>query len=108
MLAYPFIKELTDKVSMYAKNMKIDVYEIKNNFSEREYNGDRTADGTGHFGTIARKTVREQLLISRTMLKASDEYFLDDMSYKQLGKKLKTTVTVTGNNGEEFIKTLIK
>jgi putative radical SAM enzyme (TIGR03279 family) len=107
-LAYPFIKELTDKVSMYAKNMKIDVYEIKNNFFGENITVTGLLTGQDISEQLQGKELGEQLLISRTMLKASDEHFLDDMSYKQLGKKLKTTVTVTDNNGEEFIKTLIK
>jgi NifB/MoaA-like Fe-S oxidoreductase len=93
---------------MYAKNMKIDVYEIKNNFFGENITVTGLLTGQDISEQLQGKQLGEQLLISRTMLKASDEYFLDDMSYKQLGKKLKTTVTVTGNNGEEFIKTLIK
>lgn len=108
MLAYPYIKELASKVCMLAKNMRIDVYEIKNGFFGENVTVAGLLTGQDLENGLANKELGEELLISRTMLKANEEVFLDDTSYKQLGKKLKTAITVVDNNGMEFIKALIK
>lgn len=107
-LAYPYIKELASKVCMLAKNMRIDVYEIKNGFFGENVTVTGLLTGQDLENGLANKELGEELLISRTMLKANEEVFLDDTSYKQLGKKLKTAITVVDNNGMEFIKALIK
>jgi putative radical SAM enzyme (TIGR03279 family) len=107
-LAYPYIKELSDKVMSYAKNMKIDVHEIKNGFFGENVTVTGLLTGQDLEKGLNAKEVGDELLISRTMLKANEEVFLDDYSCKQLGKKLKTVITIVDNNGMEFIKALIK
>jgi NifB/MoaA-like Fe-S oxidoreductase len=107
-LAYPYIKELTDKACQFANNIKIDVYEIKNGFFGENVTVTGLLTGQDLENGLSSKNLGEELLISRTMLKASEDVFLDNISYKQLSRKLKTNITVVDNNGIEFIKALIK
>lgn len=107
-LSYPYIKRLVEKTAKYAKNMTFNVYQIENGFFGEFVTVTGLLTGQDLESGLCEKDLGSELLISKTMLKANQDVFLDDYSYKQLSKKLKTPITPVDNNGMEFIKALIK
>ncbi|NLF37677.1 MAG: DUF512 domain-containing protein, partial [Clostridiaceae bacterium] len=107
-LSFPFIERLVKEVMKYAPDIKIDVYKLENNF----FGGHVTVAGllTGQdlLDGLKKVDLKDGLLISRTMLKADEDIFLDNYSLKQISKELKTTITAVNNNGAQFIEALIK
>lgn len=107
-LSFPFIERLVKEVMKYAPDIKIDVYKLENNF----FGGHVTVTGllTGQdlLDGLKKVDLKDGLLISRTMLKADEDIFLDNYSLKQISKELKTTITAVNNNGAQFVKALIK
>ncbi len=49
----------------------------------------------------------QELLISRSMLKAGEEIFLDDYTVGMLEEKLGVKVAVVENNGKDFIEKIL-
>jgi putative radical SAM enzyme (TIGR03279 family) len=100
---FKFIKEMVQELEKRYNNLEITVYPIKNNF----FGENVTVTGLLTGGDIERqlqyKTLGSELFISRSMLKAGEEVFLDDYSVSMLEKNLKVKITIVENNGEDFI-----
>ena len=107
-LSYPYIKRLVEKTAQYAKNMTFNVYQIENGFFGEFVTVTGLLTGQDLESGLFEKDLGSELLISKTMLKANQDVFLDDCSCKRLSKQLKTPITPVDNNGMEFIKALIK
>lgn len=106
-LAYPFIKNLAQRLTEHTDGFCADVYPIKNNF----FGGGVTVSGLVCAGDIIKhlqgKDLGCELLIPASMLRADDDVFLDDISLSELEKTLNVTVTPVLNDGYDFIEKLL-
>jgi len=105
--AYGHIKELSHELEKRYNKLKVSVYPIKNEF----FGENVTVTGLLTGGDIIRqlkdKELGSELLISRSMLKAGEELFLDDYTVESLESEIGTKVTIVENNGEDFIKKIL-
>lgn len=105
--AYGHIKELAQELEKRYNKLKVTVYPIKNEF----FGENVTVTGLLTGGDIVRQLENKmlgcELLISRSMLKAGEELFLDDYTIESLKSGLGTQVTIVENNGEDFIKKIL-
>lgn len=101
------IRDLTGKLSEVCPNVKIHVYPVKNNF----FGGGVTVTGllTGRdiADALAGFELGEELLLSRTTLRAEGDLFLCGMTPRELEEKLGVKITFTENDGGEFLLKLL-
>ncbi|MCX7746761.1 MAG: DUF512 domain-containing protein [Clostridia bacterium] len=105
-LAYKFIGEMA-KLLEERYGIKINVYEIKNLFFGENVTVTGLITGGDIASQLKGKELGSELLISRSMLKAGEELFLDDYTIKRLALELNTKVTVIQNSGKEFIEKIL-
>ena len=48
-----------------------------------------------------------ELLLSRSMLRAGEEVFLDDYTVEMLSNNLNKKITIVENNGEDLVRRII-
>ena len=104
--AYGTVKMLADELSDAAKGLKVDVYKVKNGF----FGGEVTVTGllTGtDLSSLAGLDLGDELLLSRTMLRAEGDLFLDGMTPAELEEKLGVKIKFTECDGGEFLLALL-
>jgi putative radical SAM enzyme (TIGR03279 family) len=110
--AYPLIAELCDKICAKCDGLKINVYEIKNDFFGENITVAGLIVGQDLINQLKGKDLGEYLIISASMVKGTypekvDGVFLDDMTYEQAKNELKTDIKLAYNDGAQFAKIIL-
>lgn len=105
--AYGFIKEMAGVIETRFTGININVYEIKNNFFGENVTVVGLLTGEDLVSQLVGKELGEELLISRSMLKASENLLLDDYTVEMLAQKLKVKVIPVDNNGKDFVEKIV-
>ncbi len=106
-LAYPLICEFAEKLQARVKGLKVNVYEITNNFFGENITVSGLLCGCDLKEQLHGRKLGEQLIISRSMLRAEEEVFLDDVTVCELEKYLGVPVRAVYNDGFELLEALI-
>ena len=109
--AYEFIKELAQRVEDACQGLKVNVYKIRNDFFGESITVSGLLTGTdlaGQLGSFAeRGELGETLYLSRNMLRAEGDLFLDGMTPSELSEKLMgVKIEFLQNDGAEFFSAL--
>lgn len=104
---YNFIKEMADRLEKRYNNLKVAVYPIKNVFFGENVTVTGLLTGKDIAEQLKGAFLGRELLISRSMLKAGEEIFLDDFTVTRLSESLDIKVTIVENCGEDFINKIL-
>ncbi len=109
--AYEYIKEMADKAMSAVPGLKINVYKIRNDFFGENITVVGLLTGKDlleQLKPVAEKgELGEKLLLSKVMLRADGDLFLDDMTPKELSEALGVDIEFTESDGAEFLNALI-
>ncbi len=105
--AYPLMCELTRALANKVKGLKINVYEIKNNFFGEMITVAGLLCGCDLKAQLKGKELGEELFICRSMLRAEEEVFLDDVTVQELSETLGVPVKAVYNDGYELVDALV-
>lgn len=105
--AYKFIREMSDALEQKFRFIKINVYEIINEFFGENVTVAGLLTGRDFVCQLKGKDLGEELLISRSMLKADESIFLDDYTIEMIEKELDIKITPVDNSGEGFIRSVL-
>ena len=111
--AYGFIKELSEKAMATVNGLKVNVYKIKNNFFGESITVSGLLTGTDlaeQLGPYAEGgEIGETLYLSRNMLRAEGDLFLDGKTPEWLSEQLSgVKIEFLQNDGAEFFSALCK
>lgn len=106
-LAYNFIKELSQKLEKKVSGLKINVYQIENNFFGPQITVTGLITGGDIVEQLKDKELGDRLIISSSMLKDDEDIFLDDMKLEELEEKLNIKTIITSWEGFDFISKII-
>ncbi len=105
--AYDMITGLARDLSEVCPDITVNIYKIKNNF----FGGEVTVTGliTGHdlYEQLSGRDLGEELLLSKTMLRAEGDLFLCGETPDGLSEKLGVSIRFTENDGADFLFSLI-
>ena len=105
--AYKTIKALAERLCDAVPGLKINVYEIKNDFFGHSITVAGLITGKDLAAQLADKELGDELLIPDVMLKSGERVFLCDMTVDELSDRLGVTVTPTGTSGADFIRSCL-
>lgn len=105
--AYKYIREMAYVLERKFEKLKVNVYEIKNTFFGENVTVAGLLTGRDLVLQLKGKDLGEELLISRSMLKAEEDLFLDDLTIGGLEKKLNIKVNTVENSGKDFIEKIL-
>jgi putative radical SAM enzyme (TIGR03279 family) len=105
--SYPMMKQHAERLMSVCPDLKVNIYEIINNF----FGTSITVSGllTGHdiYEQIKDKPLGEELLIPQNCLRHGEDVFLCGMTTGELSEKIGVPVRSTGNDGYELCEAIL-
>ena len=106
--AYEFMCEMAKCIMEKCPNVQIDVYKIINNFFGDTITVSGLVTATDIIDQLKDKNLGETLYIPRSMLKADEEIFLDNITLENLSDIMGLEVVHCLNEGKDFIDKILK
>lgn len=106
--AYEFMCEMAKCIMEKCPNVQIDVYKIINNFFGDTITVSGLVTATDIIDQLKDKNLGETLYIPRSMLKAEEEIFLDNITLENLSDIMGLEVVPCLNEGKDFIDKILK
>ncbi|HSQ88035.1 DUF512 domain-containing protein [Romboutsia sp.] len=106
--AFEFIKNMAKEIMDVCPNVQINVYKIVNNFFGNTITVSGLITATDIIEQLKDKDLGETLYISRSMLKADEEIFLDNITLEELNEIMKIEVVPCLNEGNDFVDKILK
>ena len=106
--AYEFMCEMAKCIMEKCPNVQIDVYKIINNFFGDTIPVSGLVTATDIIDQLKDKNLGETLYIPRSMLKADEEIFLDNITLENLSDIMGLEVVPCLNEGKDFIDKILK
>ena len=106
--AYEFMCEMAKCIMEKCPTVQIDVYKIINNFFGDTITVSGLVTATDIIDQLKDKNLGETLYIPRSMLKADEEIFLDNITLENLSDIMGLEVVPCLNEGKDFIDKILK
>ena len=106
--AYEFMCEMAKCIMEKCPNVQIDVYKIINNLFGDTITVSGLVTATDIIDQLKDKNLGETLYIPRSMLKADEEIFLDNITLENLSDIMGLEVVPCLNEGKDFIDKILK
>ena len=105
--AYPMIKTLADKLSHFIRGLDIAVYEIENDFYGRSITVSGLLTGKDILAQLSGRELGEELFVPENCLRDGEDVFLCGMTLGELSSSLGVKVSVSENDGYEFVRAML-
>ena len=105
--AFNFIKSIAKMAENRYNRLKVDVYEIKNNFFGEEITVTGLLCGCDIIEQLKGKDLGERLIISKSMLRDSTDVLLDDTTVTDIENALDVKIKPIENDGFEFLDAVL-
>ena len=105
--AFEFMKKISNYIMNNISGLEIEVYKINNVFFGETITVAGLITASDIINQLKDKDLGEKLFIPRSMLKADEEVFLDDITLEGLSKKLNIDVVPCKVEAKDFIDKLL-
>lgn len=105
--AYEFICRMVKKVQSVCKNLNCTVYKIDNNFFGTTVTVAGLITGVDLIDQLKEKSLSNELLISRSMLRDEGDLFLCQTSLEEVERELGVKITPVEQDGASFVECLL-
>ena len=107
-LAYPYIKKMCETIEKNVSGLKINVYDITNDFFGENITVSGLLTGQDIIAQLKTKELGERLLLPQNVLRRGEDVFLDDITVSELEKALQVKVDIVKSSGYDFLDTILK
>lgn len=107
LLAYPYIKQLTEDIMSEFPNLKVHVYPIVNHFFGENITVSGLLTGQDIMKQLQGKKLGSRLLLPQNVLRSMESVFLDDYTVQDLEKALQVRIDIVKSSGCEFVHSII-
>lgn len=105
--SYPLLKSLCDAACKKIQGLKINVFEIQNDFFGHSITVAGLITGQDLIAQLKGKPLGDELLIPSVMLKTDEDIFLDDITLKQAEEELEIKIKKCDNDGYNLLNMLV-
>ncbi|QNU68320.1 DUF512 domain-containing protein [Ruminiclostridium herbifermentans] len=106
-LVYKNILKLVSDILKVFEGIDVNVYDIENNFFGEHVNVCGLLTGRDIVEQLKDKQLGQELLISRSMLRAGEHVLLDDYTVEQIEAELHVKIRIVENDGADFVSAII-
>lgn len=106
-LAYPYLKKMVDRLEEKFPNIKVHLYDIRNDFFGENITVSGLITGQDLMTQLQRKKLGEVLLIPCNMLKTDEDIFLDDFTVREVESALQVPVDIVKSSGQDLIDAIL-
>ncbi|MCT4631743.1 MAG: DUF512 domain-containing protein [Firmicutes bacterium] len=101
--AYEFIKKIGEMIMEKEPRLKVNVFKINNDFFGETITVSGLITGRDLISQLKDNELGDTLYITKAMLKADEDIFLDDYTLEQVIEALEVNIVPLESEGEEFI-----
>lgn len=102
--AYPYIKEMAEKLCEKYTNTSVQVYRIINYFFGEQITVSGLLTGQDLIGQLKGEKLGERLLLPCNILRSGEDVFLDDITLSELESTLQVKIDIVKSSGRDFIE----
>ncbi|MDF2945060.1 MAG: hypothetical protein K0S01_3918 [Herbinix sp.] len=106
-LAAPYIKQLTTKVSQKYPNIKVEVFTIQNHYFGTDITVAGLLTGGDLIAQLKERALGECLLLPDVLLRNGETILLDDVTVSDMENALQTKIRIVQSDGKSFIDSII-
>lgn len=103
----PILREQMDKLMNKYPKLKVNVYEITNEFFGEKITVSGLITGADLINQLKGKELGQKLILTSDMLRAGEQVFLDDVTVDKLSNTLQVPVDIVKSSGENLVKTIL-
>ena len=107
-LAYPFIKQMAERLTEKYPNLDMQVYCIRNDFFGESITVAGLITGQDLKAQLTGQKLGDRLLLPIAMLRNEEDVFLDDMTISQLSEALQVRIDVVKSSGHDLIDAILQ
>ena len=106
-LVHKIILQLVEEIKSRFPELEVRVYDIRNDFFGPNVTVSGLLTGQDISAQLKDMDLGQELLISRSMLRAGEEVLLDDYQVTRLEEELNIKIRIVENDGRDFVNALI-
>lgn len=106
-LVYRNILQLVDKVKDAYNGLEVNVYDIENEFFGPNVTVTGLLTGVDIVKQLKGRDLGQELLMSRSMLRAGEHVLLDDYTVERIEAELGVPIRIVNGSGKDFVNALI-
>lgn len=106
-LAYPYVKQMVQKLEKRVDGLHVLVYEITNYFFGELITVSGLLTGQDIREQLLGKKLGEKLLLPQNVLRSGETVFLDDMTVAELEKALQVPVDIVKSSGRDLVECIL-
>ena len=107
-LAYPYIRQMSDRLMELFPGLNIYVYPITNNFFGEMITVSGLLTGGDIIEQLADKPLGKRLLLPQNVLRSGEEVFLDDVTLKDMENALQVPIDIVKSSGYDFVNAILE
>ncbi len=108
LLAYPYIRRMTEEICEAYSNVRIYLYPVRNDFFGERITVSGLLTGQDICAQLKGKKLGDVLLLPQNVLRSGERVFLDDMTVDDLEKALQVPINIVKSSGCDFIDSILK
>lgn len=106
-LAYPYLKQMLDKIGRKYPKLQTELYPIDNEFFGEKITVSGLITGQDLTAQLKGKELGERLLLPANMLRSGEDVFLDDITVEQVTRTLQVEIDIVKSSGQDFIEAVL-
>lgn len=106
-LAFPYIRQMAEKMMEYFPKLSIHVYMIRNFFFGEMITVSGLLTGRDIIEQLKGKHLGERLLLPQNMLRSGEDIFLDDVTVTELERTLQVKTNIVKSSGYDFVDAVL-
>ena len=107
-LAYPYLKEMLERLKAKYPNLNVNLFEIRNDFFGERITVAGLITGQDLIAQLKGQDLGDALLLPCSMLRSGEEVFLDDVTVTELSDALQVPIDIVKSSGQDFIEAVLK
>jgi NifB/MoaA-like Fe-S oxidoreductase len=101
-LMFPIISDMVRRITDKWSGLNVHVYDIRNDFFGEKITVSGLITGRDMIAQLKNKPIGNRLLIPENVLRAGEDYFLDDVTVTELEDALQSKVEIVKSSGYDF------
>ncbi len=106
-LIYPYLKRMANEVMELCPNLKIHVYDIRNDFFGERITVSGLLTGQDILAQLKDREKGSRLLLPINVLRIGEDVFLDDLHVSDLEKALQVPISIVKSSGHDLVEAMI-